>query len=187
MGFFNLFKSSGVYTDLLQAKQALEKKKGIKFIDLESFQRYNFALDCIDMMANKKILSSIKGEIATSLKDTRFGETDEGLEIIHYLNEIDNPKVNGNAIRLVMELIKVGSMEYDNCKEWLHNPSLYERSITDVDYTIKALTLASNKKLQSSQFFDKNNLLSVDDLMKPDGTIYNVTRIQDILDDKQRQ
>ena len=190
MGLFSKFFGSGgeKCSDILEAKTKIENKKGIEYDDLNEWERINFIYDCFDIMENKSILSKCSEPIINALMETRFGKKNP--DVVRYINELSNEKVNDSIVSLVIELIENGSIIYKDCKSWLDNESLYMgRATSDICYAIKILTLASNINLQlengHNKIFDDDNPLTVQDLMDSNGKIYNNARIKDILDDKQ--
>lgn len=166
------------FNDLVQAKSYLESQTGKKYLDLNSQDRVKFIDEVLKLMNNKKILTKNRMSVIKALQDSRFGV--ENQNVITYLNGLqDNGPATDNIIQLITTLILKGNLDYPTAKNWLNNKSLYDRSITDIDYTIKALTLAANKNLQKDYFKEP---LKVEDLIDESGNIFTVAKIKDILD-----
>lgn len=172
-----LLEANQVFDNLLDAKSYLESQENVDYSDLNEKERIDFIYDVIDLMRNKKILKSNSDAVIDAIQDTQFGSLNQ--DVITYLNELDNnSKAKSSTIDLIKQLIMNGNINYQTDKVWLNNESLYDRPTSDIDYTIKILTLANKPELQKD-YFDRK--LTPKDFMNGD-KIFNVAKIKDILD-----
>lgn len=172
-----LFEAGQSFDNILQAKSYLESQEDTKYEDLNETDRINFIHDIIDLMRNKRILKKNSEAVIRALQDSKFGT--ENQDVIKYINEINNDKIDNGTMYIILQLIMNGSIDYQRDKQWLNNKSIYDRPVIDADYVIKVLALASNPKLQKDYFEPK---LKVNDFIDSNGRVHEIPKIKDILD-----
>lgn len=173
----------GEYTDFLTAKKDFETESGKNYAKLNNNERSTFINNIINKMKNSKALNNARYGIINAIKNSNWDA-----DLIYYLNKAQNEniKLTDNVVNLMADLIADRKINIKTPFWYLK--SLYDRDEDDMLYTIKALTLASNKELQnedgSNKFFDDNNPLKISDLI--DGTeIKGADEIVDIINSKQ--
>lgn len=164
--------------ELLKIKKSLEIDNKEEYKNMKDAQRNDFILDIIDRASNKDTLSKSRLAVVNAIKDSNWDKN-----VLQYLSDL--PKgidISNPIVEVTTNLIKDNKLNYNKGKEWLLNTSLYDRNENDVLYTIKALTLLDNPKLQKSvngEKILKGNLAVKNFIHK--GVIDNADRINDII------
>lgn len=177
-----LFENDSI-RDIKQAKEFVEQQKKVNYNNLTSSQKNDFIINIIKNMYNSKELSKANLAIVRALEDSNLNN----VEFNNYLNNLTNQKINDDTIGLLYTLFKKRNLNFNRDKDWLLSNDIYDRDLDDTLYTIKALTFASDKKLQrddngKNKYFNK--YLKVNDLIK-DGKILSADEIVDIINKKQ--
>lgn len=171
------------FSNLEKAKKDAEQKIGKDYDSLNTIQRKIFIYKVLESMDNyKRILSKAKNAIIDCILDSNWQNKDFN----NYISNLNNEKIfNDQITQLVYNLFKNGSLDY-NRDTWLKDQQVYNRLPEDVLYTIKALTFASDPKLQEkdgkNRYFDKP--LKVRDLYE-DGKLPTAARLRDKINEKQ--
>lgn len=111
---------------------------------LDDSKKYKYIIDVLKNMDNYKYLKPIERPIALSIIENGWESP-----ITDYVEKIKF-NVNEDTFNLINTLVINKRLSVN--QDWLYKPELYDRALDDTDYTIKALTLASNKKLQKDDF-----------------------------------
>lgn len=176
-----VFKQSN--KDLSEIRADLEARRKKDFADMAPADRVNFIRDCIRRADNYKTLRNIEYVLTDILRDPDWND-----DLIYYLSNIDNAYLDSSIIKLIATLLDDNKIRTPiSSDSWLFDKSLYDRSPSDILYTIKALTLADNPKLQKKDgksYFNAREPLTIKDLYDGDN-IVSASRIKDILDNKQ--
>ena len=171
------------FSNLEKAKKDAEQKIGKDYDSLNTIQRKIFISKVLESMDNyKRILSKAKNAITDCILDSNWQNKDFN----NYISNLNNEKIfNDQITQLVYNLFKNGSLDY-NRDTWLKDQQVYNRLPEDVLYTIKALTFASDPKLQEkdgkNRYFDKP--LKVSDLYEDD-KLPTAARLRDKINEKQ--
>jgi len=144
-------------------------------------QRFDYINNFLNSLPNAQHLKKAKDIYIDSILEN--GHNDLTNKFIPFIRNIyfDAPK---NIVSLIKELVDKNKLNLKDSKvqKWLYSSDLYNRPEYDIDYTIKALTLASNPDLQKedgvNKFSDKD--LKITNFYK-DGKLLSAEQIKDVL------
>ena len=171
--------------DIQTAKNNLETKLNKNYDNLNQAQKKVFISNILKQLNNyKTTISKAEQSIINNLVDSNL-ENKGFNKYIETLSSKPNLFITNQIIDLIYTLNKKGNIDF-NRDTWLEDNNLYKRDSKDILYTIKALTFASDKELQSengtNKYFDKP--LKVEDLYK-DGKLLEAEQIRNLLNSKQ--
>ena len=170
---------------LLGIKKDLETSSGKSYKSMNDSERLNFIGKVLNKSSNINTLKPVIVSVAEAIKDSNWDKN-----VVKYFDKINLPsnlRLTDGEIKLITELLADNKISPN--ASWLYNKSLYDRDVSDVIYTIKALTLANNEKLQTdtqngqtiNKYFKNNKPLKVSHLTNKDGTIKQASEIEDII------
>lgn len=144
-------------------------------------QRFDYINNFLNSLPNAQHLKKAKDIYIDSILEN--GHNDLTNKFIPFIRNIyfDVPKSIANLIKELVDKNKL-NLKDSKVQKWLYSSDLYNRPEYDIDYTIKALTLASNPNLQKedgvNKFSDKD--LKIINFYK-DGQLLSAEQIKDVL------
>lgn len=179
-----LLEAADKYNTIAEAKAVEEKASGVRYNYLDKNSEFDFINHVLDRLNNSDNLQQARDTYIDIIREKGWDSSRN--PIIPFIEKI--PKdLSSSIVELISELIDDKKIDISRDSSWLLNSSLYNRRIEDQAYSIKALVLASNPRLQQdkhgkNKFNSKNEYLTPKDLMNNNDNIFPVKDIKDILD-----
>lgn len=178
-----LLEAADKYNTIAEAKAVEEKENGVRYNDLDRNSEFDFINHVLDRLNNSDNLQQARDTYIDIIREKGWDSSRN--PIIPFIEKI--PKdLSSSIVELISELIDDRKIDISRDSGWLLNSSLYNRRIEDQAYSIKALVLASNPRLQQdkhgkNKFNSNNKYLTPQDLLD-NNNILSVKDIKDVLD-----
>lgn len=178
-----LLEAADKYNTIAEAKAVEEKESGVRYNDLDRNSEFDFINHVLDRLNNSDNLQQARDTYIDIIREKGWDSLRN--PIISFIEKV--PKdLSSSIVELISELIDDKKIDISRDSSWLLNSSLYNRRIEDQAYSIKALVLASNPRLQQdkhgkNKFNSNNKYLTPQDLLDNDN-ILSVKDIKDVLD-----